>query len=187
MSDNDAGTPTHPGEQRASHGIVRAIQLDAAGLARLLGPLEAEIMEAVWELTMPAGAPTSSIAWVTVGDVCRVLGPSQHYKTTQTVMNRLVEKGALQRQQGKRPQGYRARMSREELVRSATREALDGLVADFGDVALAQLVTAVRDISPERLALLERLMREDERLAPNAAAPSARDSSVGMRRPDREE
>ncbi len=178
MSDNDEAAPAHTGGQRSSHGIVRAIQLDAAGLERLLGPLEAEIMEAVWALTMPSGVPFSPPAWVTVGDVCHVLGPSQHYKTTQTVMNRLVEKGALQRQQGKRPQGYCARMSREELVRSATREALDGLVADFGDVALAQLVTAVRDISPERLALLERLMGEDERLTPNTTASSSTGSSV---------
>lgn len=159
-------TPADATSQAHPRNIVRAIQLDAAGLRRLLGPLEAELMEAVWFLTAPAAgasAPDAPAApeWVTVGDVCRYLGPSQNYKTTQTVMNRLMEKGALQRRRGAHLYAYRARMTRDELIRSATREALDGLLADFGDVALAQLITTVREVSPERLALLERLMRED--------------------------
>lgn len=156
---------------------IRAFQLGTTGLARLLGSLEAELLEIVWRLT--SGAPTDPGEWVSVTEVCRELGPSANYKTVQTVLNRLTEKGLLVRRDFQRPHTYRATATRDQLVSDVTRAILQGLVADFGDVALAQLVRAVSTVSPEHRTILERLahLPDDER--DDASEISSRSSPIG--------
>ena len=62
----------------------------------MFGELEAKVMDAVWSLDEP-----------TVQTVCDFLGPGHNYKTVMTVLNRLVEKGALTRQRQSRAFIYR--------------------------------------------------------------------------------
>ncbi len=158
-SDDVNASKTQPATGKES--AVRTFHLDHTGLRRILGTLEADLLEAVWRLT-----PTTDSAergWTTIGAVCEHLGAGYHYKTVQTVMNRLVEKQLLQRQQHGRAFEYRATMTRDELVAQVTRNVVSGLVRDFGDVAIAQLVQTLHEITPDHLALLEEL----------AAAPSA--------------
>ena len=69
---------------------VHCYRLDARGPARVLGQLEAEIMECLWLLEQGR-----------VADVCTQLGSKANYKTVMTVMNRLVEKRLLQRSRGR--------------------------------------------------------------------------------------
>ena len=56
--------------------------LEESGLTRVLGALEARIMEAVWHIGNPVGK-----------EISVALGPGVHYKTVLTVANRLVENG----------------------------------------------------------------------------------------------
>ena len=147
--------------QQAQHGMgaesaVRTFHLDSTGLRRMLGSLEADLMEAVWQLTS-SGASSSDQGWTTVGAVCRHLGSGYHYKTVQTVMNRLVEKHLFIRRQRHRAFEYRAAITRDELVAQVTRSVVNGLVQDFGDVAIAQLVQTLHDVTPDHLAQLEQL------------------------------
>lgn len=134
---------------------IRAFQLSGQGLERLLGSLEAELLEQVWVLT--PGTATDPSGWSSVHDICRALGPQVNYKTVQTVLNRLVEKGLLERRNRTRPHTYRASVTRDELVAAVTRAILHGLVTEFGDQALAQLVQTADAISPEHRAILEQL------------------------------
>lgn len=152
---DDQSAPT------AGASAIRAFQLDARGLARVLGSLEAELLECLWTLTTE-NTSSSPGAWVTVHDVLRALGPGAHYKTVQTVLNRLVEKGLLARRDQNRPHTYHPTMTRDELLTSVTRTILQGLVSDFGDVALAQLVHAADAVTPEHRAVLEMLIRTPE-------------------------
>lgn len=145
----------------AQHGMgaesaVRTFHLDSTGLRRILGSLEADLMEAVWQLTS-SGASSSDQGWTTVGAVCRYLGSGYHYKTVQTVMNRLVEKNLFIRRQQHRAFEYRAAITRDELVAQVTRNVVSGLVQDFGEVAIAQLVQTLHDVTPDHLAQLEQL------------------------------
>jgi predicted transcriptional regulator len=89
--------------------------------------------------------------------VCGHLGAGYHYKTVQTVMNRLVDKRLLLRQQRQRAFEYRAALTQDELVAQVTRNLVNGLVRDFGDVAIAQLVQTLHEVGPDHLALLEKL------------------------------
>lgn len=128
---------------------INRFALDSRGLARVLGELEARILEAVWEL-----------GEATVKDVAATLGPGTHVKTVMTVMNRMVEKGVLQRRRRGRGYAYVAAADRERFVQQVARRVLSGLLADFGSPTLAHFV---EEIPPDQLAELERLISERRR------------------------
>lgn len=129
---------------------IQRFDLDGSGLTRVLGELQARIMEAVWQL----GAPTGK-------EICDALGPGSHYKTVLTVTNRLVDKGLLTREPaGGRAFRYRAVEERAAFLSRIAGSVASGLVGDFGRPALAQFVQAAEEVDPTYLDELERLVRE---------------------------
>ena len=126
---------------------LKAFRLNQHGLARLFGELEAKIMNAVWSLEEP-----------TVQDVVDRLGKRANYKTVMTVMNRLVDKGFLERRKVSRAFVYMPRFTREELMERLSREVLDSLITDFGPGVLAQFVEAVEEADRAQLAELAALV-----------------------------
>jgi predicted transcriptional regulator len=129
--------------------VVQSFKLDQRGLARVFGELEARIMDAVWRLNEP-----------TVQDVCDHLGGDYNYKTVMTVMNRLVQKRVLRRRLLNRAYLYSPSEGREDFLKRVSLDVAEGLLRDFGDLAIAQFVNAVDAIDPARLAELERLVHE---------------------------
>jgi predicted transcriptional regulator len=130
------------------HTDLQAYKLDQRGLARVFGELEAVLMDAVW-----------CLGEATVAEVCQRLGEEAHYKTVTTVLNRLVTKGALRRQRGVRAFVYRASESRESFEARISREVVESLVRDYGDLAVAQFVDALDAVDPALMAKLEALVR----------------------------
>lgn len=127
---------------------IQAFKLDQRGLARLFGELEARIMEVVWEVGEP-----------TVADVCARLGKGCNYKTIMTVMNRLVDKGILTRQRIGRAYSYAPCASRDAFIAQVSRNVMEGLIEDFGDLAIAQFISAVDRIDTAHLAELQELIQ----------------------------
>lgn len=125
---------------------IRRFDLDGQGLARVVGELEARILEVVWARDT-----------TTVREVTEALGPNVHHKTVMTIMNRMVEKGLLSRRAlGKgRTFTYQAVTDRETFMSQVARRVVAGLMADFGRPALAHFVDG---IAPEHLAELEALI-----------------------------
>jgi len=101
-----------------------SVRLDAHGMHRLLGALEAEIMQALWERA-DRSAP----------EVHQALGRRVALNTVVTVLNRLTDKGLLRRSGTRRSYRYQPAHTRAEFVTSVTRELVEGMVRDFGDVA----------------------------------------------------
>jgi predicted transcriptional regulator len=129
---------------------IHRFDLDSRGLARVLGELEARIMEAVWRL----GAPT-------INDLVDVLDPAPHYKTALTVANRLVQKGLLTREPTTdRAFAYRPTEEREAFLERISASVATGLVGDFGQHALAQFVRVAEEVNPAYLDELQRLVRQ---------------------------
>lgn len=129
---------------------IQRFDLDGSGLTRVLGELQARIMEVVWQ----RGAATGK-------DICDALGPDANYKTVLTVTNRLVDKGLLARApSGGRAFSYRAVEERGAFLRRVAGSVAIGLVGDFGASALAQFVQAADEVDPTYLDELERLVRE---------------------------
>jgi predicted transcriptional regulator len=116
-------------------------------IAKVLGPLESEVMKAVWAVRTP----------VTVRDVLDALNrgrkPELAYTTVMTVMARLAEKGVLRRTRQGRGYDYEAEVGDVAAI------AVRNLVRDFGDTVVAQLVEEAR-ANPKLLRRLERLLAE---------------------------
>jgi len=128
--------------------VIQAFKLDQRGLARVFGELEARIMGVIWEIGEP-----------TVGDVCARLGTDCNYKTVMTVMNRLVDKGILSRRRMGRAYNYAPCADRETFLAQVSRNVMEGLLEDFGDLAIAQFVSAVDRIDSAQLAELQELIQ----------------------------
>jgi predicted transcriptional regulator len=122
-----------------------------APLAAVLGPLETEVMEAVWDGND-----------VTVRDVQRVLTRQRPvaYTTVMTTMGRLADKGFLRRVEVQPAHRYTALLSRDQYAHTTVSSILDWLVGQFGDPAVAYFVDR---LEKEDAALLESLREAIER------------------------
>ena len=110
-------------------------------LAEVLGPLEAEIMDVVWDT-----------GEVTVRDVHRLLESSRPlaYTTVMTTLGRLADKGLVKRMDDQPAHRYTALVSRDQYARSTVKSVVDWLVNHFPDPAVAYFV--------------DRVEKEDERV-----------------------
>jgi predicted transcriptional regulator len=103
------------------------------------GDLQAEIMSAIWGL-----------GEATVEDVRRALPGRRRraYTTLQTVMNRLVDRGLLDRERRGRGYVYRARYNEAAYL---SRRIRDQLASASPAARRAALHTLVGDLGPEEL------------------------------------
>lgn len=111
----------------------------------VLGPLEREVMEIVWDLGEPC-----SVREVLV----RLNGRRDDdlaYTTVMTTMSRLADKGLLQREQQGRSYLY------EPSVDGPAGVAVRTVIRRFGDAALAEFVEEA-EADPQLRARLRRLM-----------------------------
>jgi len=135
-----------PTPRRTYHKIIRP----SPKVEKFLGELEAEVMEILW-----------AEREFTVREVRERLRRPLAYTTVMTVMGRLVEKGLLRRVRDGGSYRYRAATSRDEFLRATSQRIIDELMADLGEVAIAQLVSTLQGLDPERLAELARLAGEE--------------------------
>ncbi len=123
---------------------------EANSLHKLLGELEVEIMEHMWQL-----------GEATVRDVATLLRAKRPvaYTTVMTVMSHLNDKGLLSRASlDKKTHLYSVALTREEFLARASRQMVEAMLEDFGDLALATFLEVVDQAEPEHLeALRERL------------------------------
>ena len=110
-------------------------------LAEVLGPLEAEIMDVVWER-----------GEVTVREVHQALRSARPiaYTTVMTTLGRLTDKGLLRRVEDQPAHHYMPLMSRDQYARTTVKSVVDWLIGHFPDPAVAYLV--------------DRVEREDDRM-----------------------
>ena len=79
------------------------------------------------------------------------------YTTYMTVMRRLDDKGLLDRTRTQRHDTYRPTLSREEDQELRAGAQVQGLVDEFGDVALAHFAKSPDTLHPARRRQLKRL------------------------------
>ena len=124
--------------------MMSAKSADAGGG---FGPLEAEVMDAVWAVETP----------VSVREVMGRLNERRAeplaYTTVMTVMGRLAEKGALARRHAGRGYLYEATAADRAGI------AVQNVIRTYGDEAMAHFVDQARG-DPELLRRMEQLLRE---------------------------
>ena len=125
-----------------------------SGLTQIMGDLEAEIMECVWELGSAS-----------VKDVheCLLERREIAYTTVMTVMSRLAAKGLLVSRQVGRAYVYEAAAGREEFCAGIVRDFMSGVLADANRAVLAQFVDSVTERDVEQLDLLAQIIEEKRR------------------------
>jgi predicted transcriptional regulator len=101
----------------------------------LRGSLQSEVMRAMWRLDE-----------ATVDDVRATMPRSRRaaYTTIQTVMNRLLDRGLLERKKRGKAFVYRARYPESELVARSMQERLAGASADARTPALLSLIEGLK-------------------------------------------
>ena len=88
-----------------------------------------------------------------------------------TVLNRLVEKGLTERHLNGRAYFYRPRVKKDAFLRSVADGVIQGLLQDYGDVAVARFINALETVSPDSLARLESLLRQRRERKPPGTEP----------------
>jgi predicted transcriptional regulator len=106
---------------------------------KVLGPLEGDIMEVVWD-----SGPT------TVSAVHKAL--RQHkdiaYTTVMTTMSRLAKKGLLDQDRSAASYVYSAALSKAEFDQYVVAGIIRALLSDYGDVFVDCFVDMLGDLSP---------------------------------------
>jgi predicted transcriptional regulator len=83
------------------------------------------------------------------------------YTTYMTIMSRLDGKGLLTRRREGKTDFYRAVFSRERYADLRARAAIDSVVDQFGEVALAHIARQMARLDPQHRRSLERIARGD--------------------------
>ncbi|MGH3102800.1 MAG: BlaI/MecI/CopY family transcriptional regulator [Gaiellaceae bacterium] len=130
---------------------LHRFRVGGANATGALGPLEASVMRSVWA----RGNPTLTEIHGDLG------GPEQlSFNTVMTAAGRLAAKGLLAKARDGRAHRWRALVSRLEFASEVSRQVSAGLLGEFGTMAVTEFVSALEDLQPEDLALLEELARE---------------------------
>jgi predicted transcriptional regulator len=118
-------------------------------LSKVLGPLEAEIMEVVWDQ-----------GEVTVRDVHDTIAEDRSiaYTTVMTTLGRLSDKGFLKRREAHPAHRYSAVVTREQYARSTVKSVVDWLVDHFPEPAVAYFVDRVGEEDEDSLERLRRVI-----------------------------
>jgi len=123
------------------------------GAPPALHELESEVMEQLW-----------SGGEATVRSVMEALNKQTRkdraYTTYMTVMARLHEKGLLERRREGKTDYYCPTHERNEYMTLRAQAEVDGLVAQYGDVALSHFAQQMASLDPARRRALQRLARE---------------------------
>lgn len=134
---------------------VHAFRLKERGLERLLGGIEAAVMEVFW----------SQQGALSIAEVRAALAPARplSFNAVMTVMNNLVGKGCLDRRRSENARSYRyqACVSREDFVGQVTREVAQGLVRDFGELAVSQFLDVLREEDPTSVERLRKFLEQE--------------------------
>jgi predicted transcriptional regulator len=122
------------------------------GLAKVLGELEAEVMECVWSEAEPVSARHVE------EQVGRPRGIQ--YITLVTVLNNLCRKGLLTREKEGRAFYYLPRMTRDQYVEKVSREILSGVMGLGREAALRSFVDVLAENAPDELEVLKKRLAE---------------------------
>jgi len=130
--------------------------LEGKALEAFLGPLEYNIMEAIW------GSKKTPI---TVREIYAALNKTKKiaYTTVMSTMDRLFEKSLLDRKIEKGRGGlyyvYWPKLEKRNFQKSAVREVLASLIGNFGEVVTSCLIEETDMDEKERTALQEQLSK----------------------------
>src|SRR5579884_2355644 len=118
-----------------------------------LHELESEVVEQLW------ATGESSVRSV-MEALNKRSSKDRAYTTYMTVMARLHDKGLLKRRREGKTDYYIPVYSRDEYMALRARAEVEGLVQQYGDVALSHFAQQMASLDPARRRALQRLARK---------------------------
>jgi predicted transcriptional regulator len=120
------------------------------GLNRFFGPLEAKIMGILWE-----GSEHS------IKQVQQRLEQDKpiNFNTVMTVMNRLIDKGILEKRLVGRSSLFRPVQTKEEFMDEQSKKLSENLLDEFGAVVINHMLDAVDSVDQDLLEQLEQKIK----------------------------
>ena len=136
--------PKDPNDERRDPDLP-VFRPDRPGIRKVLGDLEADIMEVVWDRPADQG--------VTVRDVFEVLYERRRlaYTTVMSTMARLAKKRLLRVDKIEHAYIYYPAVSEEQLVSHFVGRILDDLVVNFSGVTFERLARMTEPDAAERI------------------------------------
>ena len=127
------------------------------GSATVLGPLEADVMNAVWVADAP----------VTVGDIMQALRGRRKalaYSTIKTILTNLADKGYLSKRASGRANTFAAKQTKPEFERDVVDGVVSSLLRDYRNPLLAHLADEL-SADPQTIAEFERLLARRKKMS----------------------
>ncbi|MGG1688262.1 BlaI/MecI/CopY family transcriptional regulator [Pseudalkalibacillus sp. JSM 102089] len=130
---------------------IHQFKTNETGLNRFFGSLEAKVMDILFE------GPE-----MTIKDVKQKLDQekSTNFNTVMTVMNRLVDKGILVKRVEKRTSMFKPLLSKEEFLRTQSKELTQDLMDEFGPLAVNHMLDALDEADPVLIEKLEQKIKQ---------------------------
>jgi len=118
-----------------------------------LHELEAEVMEEVW-------SQREATVRTVMDALNKRASKPRAYTTYMTIMARLHKKGVLDRHREGKTDLYTPMLDRDEFMALRAGAEVEGLVAQYGEVALSHFARQVASLDPARRRALQRLARK---------------------------
>ncbi|MFB9757408.1 BlaI/MecI/CopY family transcriptional regulator [Ectobacillus funiculus] len=130
---------------------IKNFKYDEVGLSRFFGPLEAKIMELLWNADE-----------LSIKDVQQRLEQDKpvNFNTVMTVMNRLVEKGILKKRLQGRLSLFQPVQSKDRFIEEQSKKITENLLDEFGGVVITHMLDALKDVDKNLLDELEHKIQQ---------------------------
>jgi len=132
---------------------INYLQYVVSMKAKPLSTLELEIMDVVWHY----GA-------CSIGDIVKQINKKRPlaYTTVATVVSRLVEKGAVRRNEEDYPSIYSPRLTKQNLSNTVAKTFITKFFNSFGNEAIASFAQSVDKLPKDKKDYLLKLLSEYE-------------------------
>jgi len=133
---------------------LKQFKLHSKGVTKILGELESEIMEIVWQQKIS-----------TVREICNHLSQIRKkalsFNTIMTIMNRLGGKGLLEKRRGENCYEYEPKLTKREFLDDVSDDVIKDLMKNFKPYVLAHFAENLdKDDLEELIKLREEYLRE---------------------------
>lgn len=130
---------------------IKNFKYDEVGLSRFFGPLEAKIMELLWRADE-----------LSIKEVQQRLEQEKpvNFNTVMTVMNRLVDKGFLEKRHQGRLSIFRPTQSKEQFIEEQSKKLTENLLDEFGGVVINHMLDSLKDVDQSLLEKLEQKIHQ---------------------------
>ncbi|MEW9669976.1 BlaI/MecI/CopY family transcriptional regulator [Ammoniphilus sp. 3BR4] len=132
---------------------IKNFKYDGVGLNRFFGPLEAKIMDILWV--------AEELSIKEVQQRLEHQDKPVNFNTVMTVMNRLLEKGVLEKRMQGRLSLFRPIQSKEEFIEEQSKKITENLLDEFGGIVINHMIDAIKDVDQT---VLEKLEQKIQRL-----------------------